>query len=322
MAERHRLVYRRRDDRADSRDDLLHSEGLNVPGAAAIVEQYAAEVASFNARMRQLGVADIDRYYWYHSIDLPLDAGVRITTPGMYDYRSTVGAFHLPERMDGMSVLDVGSATGFFAFEFERRGAHVTSVELPSFEMLDRFPGQETSTQLRTIQKMIVPHFAEQLAGLVHDYSASEMHHYLVDAPFRLCARLLGSRVERRYSTIYGLSPENLGRASFDLVFLGDILVHTLHPLDALAAAARMCRGTLVVAQEMPGTGDDPPAMLYRGGENPSEDDICWWLPNEACFRQLLKKLRFTEIVAVGNNDGMLRPAGFRYVRKILHAHR
>lgn len=289
-----------------------------MPSAASIVEQYAAEVASFNARLREMGVADIDRYYWYHSIDLP--GG--LTTPGMYDYRSAMEAFHLPERMDGMSVLDVGSATGFFAFEFERRGGQVTSVELPSLELLDRFPGQETGTQLKTIQKMIVPHFADRLGGLVHDYSAAEMYRYLLDAPFRLCARLLGSRVERCYSAIYDLSPENLGRAGFDLVFLGDILVHTLRPFDALVAAAGLCRGTLVIAQEMPGTFDDAPAMLYRGGENPAEDDICWWLPNEACFHQLLKKLGFREAVAVGNNAGMLRPAGFFYSRRILHAHR
>lgn len=285
---------------------------------ASIVEQYAADVAAFNTRLREMGVADIDRYYWYHSIDLP--GG--ITTPGMYDYRATLDAFHLPQRMDGLSVLDVGSATGFWAFEFERRGAQVTSVDLPSLELLDRFPGQETSALLKTIQQMIVPHSADRLPSLVRDYSAAEMHHYLLDAPFRLCARLLGSKVERCYSTVYDLSPERLGRPSFDLVFLGDILVHTLRPFDALVAAAKMCRGTLIVAQEMPGKPDDEPAMLYRGGENPTEDDICWWLPNEACFRQLLKKLGFAEVAAVGDNDGMLRPANFWFSRRILHARR
>ena len=289
-----------------------------MSSTAAVVEQYAADVAAFNARLRAMGVADIDRYYWYHTIDLP-DG---VTTPGMYDYRATLDAFRLPQRMDGLSVLDVGSATGFWAFEFERRGAEVTSVDLPSLELLDRFPGQETSALLRTIQQMIVPHSADRLNGLVRDYSAAEMHHYLLDAPFRLCARMLSSKVERRYSTIYDLSPERLGRPSFDLVFLGDILVHTLRPFDALVAAAKMCRGTLIVAQEMPGKSEDEPAMIYRGGENPTEDDICWWLPNEACFRQLLKKLGFAQVEAVGNNDGLLRPANFRFSRSILHARR
>ncbi len=294
-----------------------------MSATASIVEQYTAELAAFNARLREMGVEDIDRYYWYHSIDLPDgDLPNGIATPGMYDYRTALDAFHLPHRMDGLSVLDVGSATGFWAFEFERRGAEVTSVDLPSLELLDRFPGQETSALLKTIQQMIVPHSADQLPGLMREYSAAEMHYYLLDAPFRLCARLLGSKVERRYSTIYDLSPEGLGRPSFDLVFLGDILVHTLRPFDALVAAAKMCRGTLILAQEMPGKPDDEPAMLYRGGENPKADDICWWLPNEACFRQLLRKLGFADVKAVGDNEGILRPAGFWFSRRILHARR
>src|SRR4051794_11145058 len=102
-----------------------------MSSTASVVEQYAADVAAFNTRLRAMGVADIDRYYWYHAVDLP-DG---ITTPGMYDYRGKLDAFQLPERMDGMSVLDVGSASGFWAFEFERRGAQVTSVDLPSLEL-------------------------------------------------------------------------------------------------------------------------------------------------------------------------------------------
>ena len=245
-----------------------------------------------------------------------------VATPGMYDYRPTVGAFQFPSDMKGMTALDVGSATGFFAFEFERRGAQVTSVDLPSLELLDRFPGQETSTLLKKIQHMIVPHSADKLTGLIHDYSAQELHHYLLDGPFRLCAQALNSKVERRYATIYDLSPERLGRTSYDYVFLGDILVHTLRPFDAIVAAAKMCLGTLVIAQMMPGSPNDPPAMVYSGGDKPREDDICWWLPNEQCFVQLLKKLGFADVRVVGTHEGEQRPAGHPFSRKILHARR
>ena len=283
---------------------------------ASTVENYSAELARFNASMKERGVRDIENYYWYHTVDLP--GG--IATPGMYDYRPTVGAFQFPDDMRGMTALDVGSATGYFAFEFERRGAQVTSVDLPSLELLDRFPGQETSTLLKKIQHMIVPHSADKLTGLIHDYSAQELHHYLLDGPFRLCSKMLGSKVERRYSSVYDLSPERLGRPGYDLVFLGDILVHTLRPFDAMVAAARMCLGTLVIAQMMPGAPDDPPAMLYQGGETPGEDDICWWLPNEQCFRQILKKLGFADARVVGTHEGVQRPAGNPFSRKLLHA--
>jgi len=37
----------------------------------------------------------------------------------VYDFRQSLPCFQFPEDMRGMRVLDVGSATGFFAFEFE-----------------------------------------------------------------------------------------------------------------------------------------------------------------------------------------------------------
>lgn len=283
-----------------------------------VAKQYAAEVDHFISKMRSLGIQDIDRYYWYHSVDLPGN----ITTPGMHDYRNTVDSFGFPATMHGMSVLDVGSATGFFAFEFERRGAEVVSVELPALDQLDRFPGQDTNGLLRKIEDMMMSAGATEMSGLPRGYSAEEMYYYLLEAPFQLCSRLLGSRVERRFSTVYELSPRKLGRTAFDLVFAGDILVHTLRPFDALTALAGMCSGTLVIAQSMPGSPNDPPAMLYEGGETQDQDRISWWLPNQRCFEQLLRKLGFAEVVAVGNHEGIHRPAGNVFSRRILHARR
>jgi SAM-dependent methyltransferase len=291
--------------------------------SAAVAEQYAVELQNFNAHMRSRGIHDIQRYYWYHAVNLPGD-GVRggITTPGMYDYRFVVDAFQFPDNMRGMSVLDVGSATGYFAFEFERRGAHVVSVDLPTLEQLDRFPGQDTSSLLRKMLQMGAPQSPNGSRGVIQELSAQELHYYLIEAPFQLCSRLLGSRVERRYCTIYELSFERLGRLSFDYVFVGDVLLHTLRPFDALASVARMCSGTLVIAQFMPGSPRDRPAIFYEGGEILSEDDICWWLPNEQCFCQLLRKLGFAEVIGVGNYAGIHRPAGNMYSRRIIHAKR
>ena len=41
----------------------------------------------------------------------------------MFDLRDYVDHYGLPERMDGMRALDVGTWDGFWAFEMERRGA-------------------------------------------------------------------------------------------------------------------------------------------------------------------------------------------------------
>jgi len=58
--------------------------------------------------------------YWFQRMDL----GPGLTTPGWSDPQAEkLPYFGLPERMQGMRVLDVGCAEGFFSFEAERRGA-------------------------------------------------------------------------------------------------------------------------------------------------------------------------------------------------------
>ncbi len=56
---------------------------------------------------------------WFHTLDL----GDGIVTPGCDPSSEKVGYLGLPERLDGLSVLDIGAYDGFFSFECERRGA-------------------------------------------------------------------------------------------------------------------------------------------------------------------------------------------------------
>jgi tRNA (mo5U34)-methyltransferase len=275
-------------------------------------ERFGERSRAFVARARELGLTDADRYYWYHTMDL----GDGLITPGLYDYRETIGAFGFPDDMTGMTVLDVGSATGFFAFEFERRGARVISVELPSLRDLDRFPGQDVESSMRKIEAM--GQFAR------HGYSERELYWYLLEGPFRFCRERLGSRVERCYSTIYDLTLERTGvREGFDLVFLGDVLIHTLYPLKALAALAPLChctQGRLVFAGVLPEGPPEPPAMIYIGGANPADDEVAWWHPNLSCLMQLLGKLGFAQVEHAGFHRGILYPSGFAFERVVLRA--
>ena len=223
-----------------------------------------------------------------------------------------------------MHVLDVGSATGFFAFEFERRGAHVVSVEVPSLEQVDRFPYEQATETVKKIAAMT----AGQSAYTSDDdhrfdtADAGDFYHYVLDGPFQLCHHALGSQVERRYASIYDIPETDLGIASFDLVFLGDLLLHTLHPLSALAAVATRCSGTLVISQYMPTVLGSRPAVLYVGGDTPGTDTATWWYPNQPCFEQLLRKLGFDQIEVVGRNTGVARPGGEYFDRPVLHARR
>jgi SAM-dependent methyltransferase len=278
--------------------------------------QFLEETRTFADRVRELNLPPVSSYYWYHTVDL----GHGLITPGLHDYRGSLPDFQFPNDMRGMTVLDVGSATGFFAFEFERRGARVISTELPSLNDLDRFPGQSVENSLRKIERMIFPD-GLNLESLRRGDSERELYRCLLDGPFHFCKERLGSRVERYYSTVYDLSAARAGvPKGFDLVFVGDVLLHTLDPLRALAAIARLCHGTLVLAQMLPEGPQEPPAMAYVGGGDPEEDHISWWLPNKSCIAEMLTKLGFATVEHVGWHSGLLRPGNYQFNRAVFHA--
>lgn len=279
-------------------------------------------VKSFNRRAEERGLGDLRRFYWYHTVDL----GGGLLTPGTLDYRASLGDFHFPGDMAGMTVLDVGSGTGFFAFEFEKRGAHVVSVEVPCLDEVDRFPCEHATQTIKKLKTAATAagqwaYTSDELDALLKQTSTEELYHYLLDGPFTVCHKALGSRVERRYASVYDIPETELGSRRFDLVFLGDLLLHTMHPFRALAAVAPLCCGTLVLSQHMP-TGLGSPAVQYVGGDTLGVDQAIWWYPNRDCFEQVLRKLGFRHVTVVGRHSGVTRPAGVYFQRPILHAMR
>jgi tRNA (mo5U34)-methyltransferase len=284
---------------------------------AKMREEYHRLAEDFYEKALEMGYGDLRNYLWYHTIDL----GNGLVTPGIYDYRLILPAFNFPADMKGLNVLDVGSATGFFAFEFEKRGASVVSIDIPPVAVADKFPG-EPEQKFEKLKKELKTHdeWTEQHDHLLHADTAEEMYHFIIEGPFEFCHEVLDSKVQRRHSNIYDLSKENLGRDDFDLVFLGDVLVHTIDPLKALAAVAPLCRGTLIISQDLP---EGPqPAMLYVGGDKAGDDRSVWWLMNRLCLEQILRRLGFKEIAVVGEHSGLMRPEGALYKRTIIHATR
>ena len=87
----------------------------------------------------------------------------------MFDLRHQVGRYGLPDRLDGLRVLDVGTWDGFWAFEMERRGAEVVALDLDDERDLDWPPRRRPASSPS----------APRGAG------------------FRLAHEILGSKVER-----------------------------------------------------------------------------------------------------------------------------
>jgi tRNA (mo5U34)-methyltransferase len=199
---------------------------------------------------------------WYHSIDL----GHGVITPGFVDHRDQLPYYALPASMAGMRVLDVATFDGFWAFEFERRGAEVVAADIPAWTEVD------------------VPRLMLRYASA-----------FGLDRPtgsgFRLAHEILGSKVQRIESSVYDLDPEKVG--TFDLVFISDLLVHLRDPQLALERAYSVCRGEVLVADvytpQLEGMGDLPLALFTA----PSET---WWLPNVATLRTMMTTAGFESI--------------------------
>lgn len=195
---------------------------------------------------------------WYHSIELP--GG--IVTPGVYDTRASLRHVPLPERLDGLRCLDIGTADGFWAFEMERRGAaEVVGIDVERAEDLD-WPGVPDPVAL-----------AYQRGRDGHRRDG-----------FDLARRALGARARRVERRVYDLDPERDGR--FDFAFAGSILVHLRDPIGALMAVERVLDGRLLSADPVSVAltalhPRRPVARLQTPGWP------AWWALNLRAYRRL-----------------------------------
>jgi len=88
----------------------------------------------FAARIQKY-VAELSRKQHYHSLELN-DGTVLPGLIGVEALRARVRSFPIPEDLRGRRVLDVGAASGWNAFEMERRGAEVVAVDCVEYSEL------------------------------------------------------------------------------------------------------------------------------------------------------------------------------------------
>jgi tRNA (mo5U34)-methyltransferase len=209
--------------------------------------------------LRPISTQDVQ---WYHSIELAPGE----VTPGWFDLRSVAGRLPWPD-LNGKSCLDVGTFDGFWAFEMERRGA----AEVVAVDVLD-------------------PARYDWPAGSDDAISNAFEQRKRGGQGFELACEALGSSVERRDMSIYELSPEELG--SFDLVYLGSLLLHLRDPVGALEAVRSVCTGNLLTLDAI-----DPWLSRALGGRAVASLDGVgrpwWWKPNEKALTRLVESAGF-----------------------------
>lgn len=63
--------------------------------------------------------------HWHHAFEIYPG----VFTPGSYDPQFLLDEMKLPDNLCGMSVLDIGTADGFFALRLAQRGARVVAID-------------------------------------------------------------------------------------------------------------------------------------------------------------------------------------------------
>jgi tRNA (mo5U34)-methyltransferase len=225
---------------------------------------------------------------WYHTLEL----APGLVTEGWFDLRPYVESYGIPERLDGVRVLEVGTWDGFWAFELERRGAEVVALDLEDERDLDWPPRRRPES------------FPEEERG----------------AGFRLAKEILGSRVERVVRSIYDAGPGELG--TFDLVFCGSVLIHLRDQLLALERIAALTKpgGLFVSAEEYDRlAGLVPfPVSRYRADRDSA---VVFWQPSARTWKRMLWTAGFDRVEERARFR-MRSREGWSVRHVVLHGHR
>src|SRR3954452_1522086 len=202
---------------------------------------------------------------WYHTLELAPD----VVTDGWFDLRDQVGHYRIPERLDGLRVLEVGTWDGFWAFELERRGAaEVVALDLDDERDLDWPPRRRPTA------------FPDEPRG----------------KGFALARELLGSGVDRRNLSIYSATPDELD-GPFDLVFCGSVLIHLRDQLLALERMAALTKpgGLLISAEEYDRLASLVPFPVSRYHAD-RESAVVFWLPGIVTWRRMIWSAGYDDV--------------------------
>ena len=222
---------------------------------------------------------------WYHTLELP-----GYTTPGWFDMRPYVKEYGIPERLDGLRALDIGTWDGFWAFELERRGAEVVALDVDEESEYD-WPPRRRPKEYTMLDR---------------------------GKGFRLAHELLNSKVERVHCNIYDASPERLG-GTFDLVFCGSVLSHLRDQLLALERLASVCRGRFIIAEEYDRalTAFVPwPVARYHADRDRA---VVFWVPNAKAWRRMAWTAGFEDVTEHGRFNMKVQNR-FSVPHVVLHA--
>jgi tRNA (mo5U34)-methyltransferase len=202
---------------------------------------------------------------WYHTFDF----GNGIRTPGAFDHSPILDQYNFPKRFDGKRVLDVATFDGFWAFEFERRGAReVIALDVEGPRDLDWPP--------------------KRLAAAPEEGKTLRF-----GAGFAIAKEQFRSSAQRVVCNVYDLKPETFGL--FDIVHSGDLLLHLNSPIKALQNMARVCTEYALISDvyfpDLDHLGSRP-ILEYMGGR----DAPTWWKIGFRALQEMILDAGFAHV--------------------------
>jgi tRNA (mo5U34)-methyltransferase len=206
---------------------------------------------------------------WYHTIEV----APGVVTPGRIDLRRVANRI-LPGDLGGKRALDVGTFDGFWAFEMERRGADVVSIDVERIESAEWPPRSRPRLE-----------------------RAAEAQGIRLGLGFELASQLLGSQVARVTRSVYDLEPDTIG-GPVEFAFSGAIMLHLRDPVRALERI--FC--SLAPGGELRILEPVSVAMTVRSPRRPAasfqaaSSDFNWWVPNLAGLAAWLRAAGFEDV--------------------------
>jgi tRNA (mo5U34)-methyltransferase len=198
--------------------------------------------------------------HWYHRIEV----APGVVTPGVNDSQMILAALELPERLDGMRVLDIGARDGFFSFECERRGA----AEVIAIDYLNP---EETGFP---IARELVGSKVQLQQANVYDLSPDDF------GTFDLVLFL---------GVLYHLRDPMLALDRIADVATGKLILETQAIDDALLVGPGEFKRLADISPEL----EEIPLMQFYPGTALNGDPTNVWAPNQACLRAMLEETGF-----------------------------
>jgi SAM-dependent methyltransferase len=227
-----------------------------------------------------------DQCYWYHTMAFPNE-----TIRGSWtipDFPNYIGGYDL----QGKTVLDVGSASGYLAFNAEKAGASVTGLDARTTDEFRHVPFSDSLSYT-------------DLAASRRAWTDGNL--IPVKNSWWYGWHALGSRAKCIYAPHEELYQ---CETQFDIVMAGAIVIHLSDPIYAIGAWARAAKEAVLI----PYTDIIPTQELLMRPVMPWTDTrfyFAWWALSEGLWRQLFDQLGFDfewKMATAIHNDDPLGP--------------